>query len=414
LAELKIELIAVGDELLMGLTLDTNSNFIARSLAKNGFRLAQMRWVADIGQNIHQALSEAWERSDIVLVTGGLGPTHDDLTRPVIAGFFGDRLEPRDDIRNALLRRFEKRGFTPAPGWEVMVDFPTRAIPIPNGHGAAPGIHFSQDNRELFAMPGVPGEMIGMMEDYILPILKKKSTGQYRYRVIKTVGASESQLAMLIGDPGKLLPVSLAFLPSNDNGVTLRLSLYSNTDSGESNSLITAEHLVSKAVEPYIYCKDESTIESVIIERMRKEGLQLALAESCTGGMIAARIVDVPGSSDILNRGFVTYSNEAKCELLGVSVSSIEQFGAVSAEVASAMATGARERSNVDIAISVTGIAGPGGATDTKPVGLTYIAIAGLKGVEVQRHLFAGSREENRKRATFTALSILFDYLKRR
>ena len=411
MAELRIELIAVGDELLMGMTLDTNSHYIAQALASHGLRLQRLIWVADREEDIKAALDEAWSRADIVLMTGGLGPTHDDMTRPVIAAYFNDRLEIRADLRDGILKRFENRGLKPAPGWEIMAEFPTMATPIPNDRGAAPGIHYRRDNHELFAVPGVPTEMKGMIDNYIIPIIAPSQAGGYRYRVIKTVGIGESHLAVLIGDPAKLLPVGLAFLPSIDHGVTLRLSSYDNSSTNSEEALLRVEEIVSRAVQPYIYAKSDILLEAVIVELFRAKRLQMALAESCTGGMIAARIVNVPGSSEVLNRGVVSYSNQAKIDLAGVPSSVIEEFGAVSEEVARSMAQGIRQESGVDIGLSVTGIAGPGGATETKPVGLTFIGIADATGCTVTKYMFAGNRDENRRRATLAALTVLFKKL---
>ncbi len=411
MAELHIELIAVGDELLMGMTLDTNSHYIARQLSFTGLRLQRLIWVADRAEAIKAVLEESWKRSDIVIIMGGLGPTHDDLTRPAIADFFGDRLEVRPDLREGILERFRSRGLNPAPGWESMAEFPTNAEPIPNNRGAAPGIHFRLGSRELFAVPGVPSEMNEMIIDYILPRISDRTKGSYHFRVIKTVGIGESHLAQLIGDSDRLKPTGLAFLPSIDGGVTLRLSLYSDNLPQSDESLNQAEALVCAAVQPYIYAKEDKSLEEVIVDLMRSQGLRLGLAESCTGGMIAARIVNVSGSSEVLDRGVVAYSNLSKTDLLGISTSLIDRCGAVSQEVARAMAEGIRIRSQVEIGLSVTGVAGPSGASDAKPAGLTYIGLADETGCIVKRHLFAGNRDENRRRATLAALTMLYSRL---
>lgn len=408
MAELAIELLAVGDELLMGMTLDTNSHSIAGSLAREGFRLKRMSWVADKAEELKAALEESWERSDIVIVTGGLGPTCDDITRPVIASFFNDTLERRADIRESIRQRYQRRGITPSSDWEIMTEFPLSADPIPNSHGAAPGIHYIREGKELFAIPGVPTEMRGMLDEFIIPKLRSLSTGNYRFRIIKTAGTGESHLAELIGDPGRIEPVGLAFLPSLDHGVTLRLSVYSEKIDSQNDPLDVAEETVVAAVKPYIYARQDQPLESVIIDILRERGFKLGLAESCTGGMIATRFVSIPGSSDVFDRGLVTYSNKAKIELLNVPVGIIDQFGAVSRETAQSMAEGLRENSGVDIALSVTGIAGPGGGSEDKPVGTTFIGIADHKGYEVKRFSFAGNRDENRRRSAHTALMMLY------
>ncbi len=405
------EIISIGNELLQGRMDDTNATYVSRRLTELGIHVKYRSASGDGKEDITAALRVASGRADIVISTGGLGPTHDDVTRPVIAAFFGDRLEVREELRDGILQRFVDRGLNPAPGWEAMAKFPTRAKPIPNNKGAAPGIHFENGNKQLFAIPGVPAEMMGMVEEYILPRISQLTRGSYQYLIIRTIGIGESHLSRLIGDPARLLPVGLAFLPSIDQGVTLRLSLYSDSTSDMESTLSRTGAIVQEAIRPYIYATEEKSLEAVIVDLLRARNQRLGLAESSTGGMIAARIVNVSGSSDVFDRGLVTYSNEAKTELLGVSAELIEVFGAVSEEAARAMAEGVRDRSSVDFGLSVTGIAGPGGGSEMKPVGLTYIGLADSTGCEVKKHLFAGTREENRRRATLAALSILYHKL---
>ncbi len=411
MAELRIELIAVGDELLMGQVLDTNSHWIARRLADEGMRLHGLIWSADSEEEILSNLAKAWNDSDVVIVMGGLGPTHDDLTRPTLAAFFGDELEFREDLAEHVRQRYTRRGSPPAPGWESMATFPISALPIPNEHGAAPGIHYQRDSKELFAVPGVPSEMRGMVDSYILPRLLLQRAGTYSYKIIRTSGSGESHLAALIGDVNQIEPVKLAFLPSLDHGVTLRLSLFGENQSESSSQLAQAEEFVANRISSFIYSRDNRSLDVLILEEMRRRGLKLAVAESCTGGMVCSRLVGVPGSSDVLDRGFVTYSNRAKEDTLGVRKESLEVFGAVSEQVAKEMASGARIAANADVGLSMTGIAGPGGGTADKPVGLVYVGISDTTGSIAVRHLFAGDRDENRRRSTLSALTLLFNRL---
>jgi len=412
MAELRIILIAIGDELLMGQVLDTNSNWIARKLSDNGLRLHRLIWSADSDSDIRHNLAIARKESDAVILTGGLGPTHDDLTRPIIADFFGDRLEFRDDLAQNITKRYRSRGLNPAPGWESMAMFPTRASPIPNHYGAAVGIHYLTEDFNLFALPGVPSEMRGMIDQYVLPYLIKLRTGVYDFRVIRTTGIGESLLAAKIGDVRQLDPVQLAFLPSLESGVSLRLSLYGDESDNVEMTLNRAEKLVTTAVRQYIYTVGRESIEEVILEQMRKRGLKLAVAESCTGGMLASRLIGVSGSSAVLERGWVTYSNQSKVEQLGVRIETLERYGAVSEQTALEMASGACARAKTQVGVSITGIAGPGGGTEDKPVGLVYIGLSFDGQVEVVRHHFTGDREENRRRATLAALTLLFNRVK--
>ncbi len=411
MAELKIELIAIGDEILLGHTLDTNSHWIARRLVENGFRL---RWQSVVGDNesdLHHQLKRAWKRADVLILTGGLGPTHDDITRPVAARFFEDELVDRSDLREGIRERFTLRGLEPPAGYEQLAQFPTGAEPIPNQHGSAPGIHYSRDGRELFSLPGVPIEMRGMVDGYLLHHLEVWREGVFSCRILKTTGVGESHLSELIGDPGALEPVRLAFLPSIDHGVTLRLSHVGDDPDAVSEVLGLAERYVRDKVGKYIYADEERSLEATILDELRRRDWKLALAESCTGGMASSRLVSIPGSSDVFERGFVTYSNRAKTELLAVDEALLNRYGAVSAEVAQAMAEGAHLRADVDIAVSITGIAGPSGGTQDKPVGLTYIGLADRDGTDVRRFRFSGDRDTNRRRSAQAALNLLWQRL---
>ena len=412
MSDLKIELIIIGDEILLGQTLDTNSNWIASRLAESGFPL---RWLSVVGDNdsdLKHQLKRAWNRADVVLLTGGLGPTHDDITRPVIAEFFEDELRPRDDIAKRIEARFSARGITPPPGYEILAEFPSRALPIPNQHGSAPGIHYILDDRELLAMPGVPVEMRGMMDNYAIPLLEGKRSGIYRFRTIMTAGAGESHLAEMIGDTESLEPVKLAYLPSIDHGVTLRISASGEDEKLVKNALDRAQVYIHDRVGEYIYADNRIPLEKVLLDMLEVKGMKFAVAESCTGGMIASRIVSIPGSSAVFERGFVTYSNRAKTDLLGVSEELLAKHGAVSAEVALAMAEGALKNSGADVALSVTGIAGPTGDTPDKPIGLTFIAVADGNGGDVKRHRFTGDRDSNRRRSAYAALVMLWRRLR--
>jgi len=403
-----IELIAVGDELLLGTTLDRNSNWIASRLTENGLRLRWHETVGDNESDIRHQLRRAWNRAEVVLLTGGLGPTHDDITRPVLTRFFEDDLLFRDDLMEPIRERFRARGLDIPPGTEVMAEFPVRAHPIPNLHGSAPGIHYHEDQKQLFAMPGVPVEMRGMMESYVLPSLMEYRQDHYGFRTIKTTGRGESHLAALIGDPLLLKPVELAFLPSIDYGVTLRISATADSKQQVNAVLDQAEEFLKQRIGGFIYSFSGKLLETVILDVMRQRGLKLAVAESCTGGIISSRIISIPGSSDVFERGFITYSDGSKTDLLGVDPAIIATQGAVSGDVAQAMADGARQRSGADIAMAVTGIAGPSGGTSEKPVGLVYIGLSDREHSETHRFQFTGDRDTNRRRAAQAALNLLW------
>ncbi|MCF7810334.1 competence/damage-inducible protein A [bacterium] len=412
MAELKIELISIGDEILIGHTLDTNSNWIANKLASNGLRL---RWLSVIGDNdsdLKHQLKRAWNRADIILLTGGLGPTHDDITRPVIAKFFEDEIVTKPEILADLRERFAKRGLEMPANAEIMAEFPKRAKAIRNNHGAAPGIQYNIGEQKLFAMPGVPREMKGMFDDFILPIITSLGDSTYKLKLIQTAGTGESHLEELIGSLSGIEPVQLAFLPSIDHGVTLRISMAANDIDLVEEKLDNALKYISQRIDRYIYAFGGISLEETLIGILRQRGMRLALAESCTGGLVADRIVSVPGSSDVFDRGFVTYSNESKIVMLGINPEIIEKHGAVSSETALAMAESAKDHAGVDIAASVTGIAGPTGGSPEKPVGLVYIAVADKNGSDVKRFRFTGDRQDNRSRSAFSVLVKLWQRLK--
>ncbi len=411
---MKIELITIGDEILLGQTLDSNAHWIALRLADNGLRLRWHSTIGDDKSDIRHVLRHAWNRADVVLVTGGLGPTHDDITCEMVAKFFDDDLVERLDVKQLVIDRFTARNVSPPPGFDKMALFPSRAEPMINKHGSAPGIHYDSRGKHLFAMPGVPIEMKGLFDDYVMPILIDHRSGSFQSIILKTTGIGESNLSHLIGNADALNPVSLAYLPSINQGVTLRLSCGGNDEDAVQRHLSNAQTFVSERINPYIYAVGNDSLEKVILETMRKRGLTLAVAESCTGGMVCDRLVSVPGSSDVFNRGFITYSNEAKIEQLGVDEQLLIDHGAVSEQVARAMAIGAQAKADADIAVSVTGIAGPAGGSDDKPVGLVYIGIADENGSDVKKHIFSGNRDTNRRRSAGAVLNMLWKRLKKK
>ncbi len=409
---MNIELITIGDEILLGHTVDSNANWIARRLTDHGLRL---RWHDTIGDNesdIKHTLNRAWNRADVVLVTGGLGPTHDDITCAVIARFFSDDLIERVDIKQQIIDRFAIRGVAPPLGFDRMAMFPANAKPLINKHGSAPGIYYDIDGRCLFAMPGVPTEMKGLFNEFVLPHITSLKKEIFKSTILRTSGIGESNLEVLIGDPAELSPVTLAYLPSIDYGVTLRLSCSGIDENQVQRHLDQAEAYVTKRVKKYIFTVGEKSFEEVILDMMRQRNLTLAVAESCTGGMVCDRLVAVPGSSDVLDRGFITYSNKAKMEQLGVDESILNDHGAVSESTARAMAEGARTSAGVGIGISVTGIAGPTGGSEDKPVGLVFVGIADKNGTDVKRYIFSGDRNSNRRRTANAVLTLLWNRLK--
>ncbi|MBC8204141.1 competence/damage-inducible protein A [bacterium] len=403
-------LISVGDEILAGQTVDTNSSYIAGRLSQAGIRVLKITAAADSAAEIKSTLDEAVDKAGIIILTGGLGPTQDDLTRPALAEYFGMELEFRRDILAKIKARYKSRGIPMPKAVEVQAYFPKGAEPIENKFGTAPGIFIRKNDSLIFSVPGVPREMRGMIDGFIIPLLQREGLGIPRlFRIIRTSGAGESVLSEMIGDN---LPqqVEIAYLPKFF-GVDLRITAESESIKESTRLLDEAEDRLRERIGGYIYGYGEEQLAEVIGGILRMRGWSIAVAESCTGGLLGGMITDIPGSSDYFKQGYITYSNEAKITLLGVSAVTLENHGAVSAETASEMAAGAKERAEVDISLAITGIAGPGGGTEDKPVGTVYIALAHPGGVDVKRFNFKDDRRMNRHRSAHAALNMLFQYL---
>jgi nicotinamide-nucleotide amidase len=403
-----IELVTVGTELLLGYTVDTNGAEIGRALAAEGIRLVRRTAVADRPEEIAAAVAGALSRSGAVLTTGGLGPTRDDMTKTVVAALYDAPLEFDEDVWAALLERYRRFGRAPAASNRTQAEVPRGATVLPNRWGTAPGLWLEGEPGLTIMLPGVPGEMRNLLAHEVVPRLRGRGAGKViRSRVVRTSGIAESTLAEQLGEiEAEIEPLSLAYLPGVA-GVDLRLTAWGlDPDAADSALEAAVERLVDLA-GGFAYGTDDADLAAVVLDRARRRGLRVAAAESCTGGMVGARLTAVPGSSDVFVGGVVCYDNRLKSELLGVDPALIAAHGAVSAEVAAAMASGARERLGVDLAVSVTGIAGPGGGTDDKPIGTVWLGIAGPEAVETARSVFGGGREEIRARAAQGALRLL-------
>jgi nicotinamide-nucleotide amidase len=411
--EAKVEIITIGDEVLMGQVVNNNAAYLGEKLTDASIPVSWMTVVGDQREQILDALGRAASRASAVIITGGLGPTPDDLTKACLMEFFEDELIFKEDLLKKVEKRFTDRGLPLPAASRGQAEFPRGAREIPNPNGTATGIHYSRQGCEWFALPGVPMEMQRMADDYVLPKLAEAGLGgQVQVKVLRTTGISESMLMERLTrlvDAGLL--VEVAFLPRYF-GVDVKLTGRGINPAEIKMRLDQSEKLLMPDLEGHFYGRDSETLPEVVGRLARERGLRIAVAESCTGGLIAKLLTDIPGSSDYFDRGMVTYSNEAKAELLGVPADLIEEHGAVSEAVAEAMAQGLRERSGVDVTVSTTGIAGPAGGTAQKPVGLVYIAVADRKGCQVQEFRFLGDREAIRNRAAAAALKLLHDRIK--
>ena len=408
------ELITIGDELLAGQVVNSNATYIAQQINAAGIPVTKIITVGDEEEAILAALSDAWARSDVVIVTGGLGPTHDDITKKALCKLFHTDLvlhrETLENIKTLLAKR--NLPWTELVREQAMV--PSSATVIHNRMGTAPGMLFEQNEKILVAMPGVPYEMRGITEDFLIPYVKRRSRGTaILYRTLNTTGIAEAFLFEQLGSIDEILhtnsgrqTATLAFLPS-PLGVRLRITVQESSNQRAQKRVEEIESRIRKKVEKHIYSTDEETLEQVVGRLLTERKLTLAVAESCTGGLLANRITNVPGSSQYFERGVIAYSDPSKTEVLGMPPELIEKHGAVSREVAEAMATGVRQIARTEIGISTTGVAGPTGGTPEKPVGLVWIGFADHRETLALRFHFGDDRLRVKERATQAALELL-------
>ena len=408
-----LEIITIGDELLLGYTVDTNAAHLARELASMGVSIVRRATVGDDANDIASAVREALDRTGAVITTGGLGPTSDDRTRPAIAELFGRDLVPDEERWEVLRALWKERGRGEIPETNrTQIMIPRGATVLTNRHGTAPGIWLEDERGRWCAMlPGVPREMRGMLADELFPRLTARLDGQQRVvvrsRTLRTTGVAESKLAELLGPLADGIDgLSLAYLPGQE-GVDLRLTARDLAPDVADAALTAGIAALREIAARYAYAENQTDLASVVLNECDARGLTIAVAESCTGGLLGARLTAISGSSSVVIGGVIAYSNGVKKGLLGVTTGSLERHGAVSEEVASEMATGVRRRLGVDIGVSITGVAGPGGGTPDKPVGLVWMAVDVRGDVRTHGSRFIGDRAEIRFRATQAALDLV-------
>ena len=408
-----VAILTIGDEILYGQTLDTNSQWMSAQLDAFGFSLVHRSTVGDVEEDILQGLDVASARADIILVTGGLGPTADDLTKPCLAKYFNVPLKSNIDALNELRLLFKQIGRELSESNIAQTNLPANADYISNSLGTAPGMWIKDGDKIFISMPGVPFEMKGMMTNHVIPKLQANyDLPIVTHKIIKTIGIGESWLAEKIGPWEKSLPenIALAYLPSIGQ-VKLRL-----TSVGENKEEIitqldnTANKLIPYA-EKYIYGYDNDEIEQVIGKLLKEKNLTLSTAESCTGGYLSHLITSIAGSSDYFKGSIIAYANDVKVTKLGVSHDTLEKFGAVSEETISEMARGVKKQLGTDVGIATSGIAGPGGGTKDKPVGTIWIAISIGDEVHTRELKLFKDRVLNIKATSVACLSLLWRIL---
>jgi nicotinamide-nucleotide amidase len=401
------EIIAVGTEILLGDIVNTNAQFLAKRLADFGIPVFHQSVVGDNTERLKAELSEAYKRCDLIITTGGLGPTSDDLTKETGAEFFNKPLILDEASLKNLEQIFSRQNRTLSESNKKQAYFPEGCTILPNDHGTAPGCIINENKKIIIILPGPPREVYPMFENYVAPYLKNLTDNIIVSKVLRVIGIGEGNMADLVQD----------IIDSNSNPTiapyakewesTLRITARGKTEDECWSLIKPVEEEIRKRLGISIYGTDETTLEAVIGKILMAKNITVAVAESCTGGLISSKLINFPGISKVFMEGAVTYSNDSKITRLGVSPETLKNFGAVSSETALEMAAGIAKTSGTTIGLSTTGVAGPDGATEDKPVGLVYIGlyIAGV--VKYKKVQFSGSREMVRSRATIAALDFL-------
>ena len=393
-------IISVGNELLMGFTLDSNSTWIARKLLDLGIKVDLKLTIADNEGEILEAFKTLSSRCDVILCTGGLGPTSDDVTKSAYCDFIQAGLELNEDYLEELKKKFEDRQLVMSDSNREQAMVPDKGETIPNSLGSALGLKYVNEENHIYVMPGVPSEMKRMMDETVLPELEQLPRDELHVTTIRLTGIMESALYDQVKDLLNDNIVKVAFLPGF-LGVDVRLM------SRDKDSLLELSGQFFDRLGNYVYAEDWETLEDAVGRLLIERGLTLATAESCTGGLLGNRITNVAGSSEYYLGGIVSYSDAAKMNLLGVSQETLKEFGAVSEETAQEMAAGARRVLQSDVGVSITGIAGPTGGTEDKPVGLVYIAVDVAGDVAVRKFVFSEDRRYNKEVSAQAALNLV-------
>lgn len=401
------EIIAVGTELLLGQIVNTNAQHISIRLSEIGVDVYSQTVVGDNRQRLRDTLRQALDRSDVVITTGGLGPTQDDLTKEVVAELTGRQLIFDQPSMTAIEEYFRRSRRTMTDNNRRQAYFPAGSKIIPNARGTAPGCIVEHQNKAVILLPGPPREMSAMLAEAVLPYLMARSPYTIQSKVLRIFGAGEAQVEEKIMDliAQQSNPTIAPY--AKDGEVTLRITAKADTAAAAGQMIAPVVAEIRRRLGISVYGEGESGLEKVVVDLLTERRLSLATAESCTGGLIANRITNVPGASAVFERGVITYSNEAKVQLLDVSRDSLTEFGAVSSQVAEEMAAGIRRLAGSDFGLGVTGIAGPGGGTPEKPVGLVYIGLSDSSGTIHRQLNLVGSRDRIKNLTALSALDLL-------
>ena len=404
-----VEVLSIGDELLIGQVVNTNASWLGDQLARLGATVRHIVTLGDSEDDIQAAVRLAASRADLVIVTGGLGPTHDDKTKEAVAALYGATIEFRQDLYDDLEARFRRVGKQMSLSNRSQAEVPAGFEVLPNRWGSAPGLYYEAGEADIAILPGVPREMKGLFDAFLAPRIEGRTdTRVLRQKTLLTTGIAESRLHDMIGDiaPWEQEGASLAFLP-NLHGVRLRLSATGGSADEAAALLARFEARVRPVAGPYLYGEGSETLEGAVGGLLSERGLWVATAESCTSGLVASRLTDVPGASAWVRGGVVAYDNAVKMASLGVAAETINSHGAVSREVVSAMAEGVRERLGADVGVATSGIMGPGGGSADKPVGTLWLAVATSERTVPLKVMLRHDRGGNKAQAATAALNLL-------
>ncbi|MCC2705510.1 competence/damage-inducible protein A [Intestinibacter bartlettii] len=404
---MKVEIITVGTEILLGDILNTNCRYLSRELAAMGIEMYYQITVGDNEERLLKTLEESLNRSDIVICTGGLGPTEDDITKEVCAKYFGYELELHKPSLDAMIERFKYMNRVPTKNNEKQAYFPKEAYILKNDNGTAPGCIMEKEGKMIVVLPGPPKEMESMFENYVKPYLSKLTDDVIESEVLRIIGVGESKVENDILDiiDSQTNPTIATYAKGYE--CTLRITAKAKSVEEAKELIKPMSDEMKRRFGQSLYATGETSIEEVVAKMLVENNLKIAVAESCTGGMVSASLINYPGISSVFMEGCVTYSNEAKMKSLGVKKETLDVYGAVSDNCAKEMASGVAARYNTNVGIATTGIAGPGGGTDEKPVGLVYFGIYINGKVITKKYVFNGDRQGIRERATRTILNDL-------
>lgn len=404
---MKAEIICVGTEILLGDIVNTNAQFLAKELADLGIYVYYQTVVGDNADRLKEALKIAFTRANLVITTGGLGPTKDDLTKEVCAEFFNKKLEINEDSMDYIKEYFKSQNKKMVKSNEKQAFFPKDSIILKNDCGTAPGCIIKDNDKTVILFPGPPREMTHMFKNYAKPYLQKYQKNILESKTLRICGMGESSVEEKIKDliESQINPTIAPYAKNSE--VTLRITARASSKKEAKELIEPIKNEIYSRVSPFIYGEDDTCLEFEVAKMIINKNLTIATAESCTGGLIASKFINYPGISSVFNEGMVTYSNESKMKRLGVKKETLEKYGAVSEQTAAEMAIGIAKNTKSNIGISVTGIAGPSGGSDQKPVGLVYIGIC-INGVTKVKQLnLKGDRNRIRNRTSIEALNFL-------